>query len=313
MSELGSASRELFDASRRRAFVQDVLAELGGRSGDLLSFEQVRHQLHLAEPRENATLQEIPLDRIVGSVGRYRDFTRAFLPRSHVSADRWMRIDRLHGKARLPPIDVFKVGDVYFVRDGNHRVSVARARRQKLIEAWVVDIPVRVPLGPETAPDSLILKAGYAEFLDRTSLDRACPDQNIEITRPGGYRDILKHVEVHQYYMGLRSRTYPTLEEAAEGWYRHVYLPLVERIRTSGILRHFPSRTEGDLYLWIAENQARLQMAYGRGEESAEAVSAFQQEHASRKLTSRVRRWAKGLLCRLGLPDRRTGAPSAER
>jgi uncharacterized ParB-like nuclease family protein len=274
-----STSTEAFDAARRRAFVQDVLAELSGRPDDLLSFGDVQKQLHLSEPHQEVHLEEIPLQRIVGSVGRYRDFNRAFLPRDHIDAQRWSRINRLHGHAKLPPIDVFRVGDVYFVRDGNHRVSVARARKQRTILARVVDVPVRVPLEADTSPADLILKSGYAEFLERTSLDRSHPEQNIELTRPGSYRHLLQHIEVHQFYMGLRSRHYPSLAEAAADWYENVYQPVVERIRKSGTLQHFPGRTEADLYLWITENRARLQMRYATRREAAEAVEDFAQEH----------------------------------
>jgi uncharacterized ParB-like nuclease family protein len=269
----------IFNSARRRAFVQDILAELSGRSDDLLSFDKVREELQLPDPEAQVSVREIPLDKIVGSVGRYRDFNRAFLPRAQVDPRRWLRIVWLQGQGRLPPIDVFKVGEVYFVRDGNHRVSAARVRRHKTIMARVVEIPVRVPLAATTSPEDLILKAGYAEFLHETSLDKTYPDQKIELTRPGGYRDLQKHIEVHQFYMGLRSRHYPSLEEAAANWYRRVYLPVIERIRAANILDRFPGRTEADLYLWIAENRAHLQIWYGNQIEANEAVDDFAQGH----------------------------------
>jgi uncharacterized ParB-like nuclease family protein len=286
---------ETFSAARRRAFVQDVLAELSGRSDDLLSFTEVQEQLHLSEPTEDISLEEIPLDKIVGSVGRYRDFNRAFLPRAPIDPERWARIDRLRRHTALPPIDVFRIGDVYFVQDGNHRVSVARARGDKLIRARVIEIPIRVPLGPDTSLDDLILKSGYSEFLEKTSLDRTCPGQRIELTRAGGYRRLLQHIEVHQFYMGLRSRHYPSLDEAAADWYSSVYLPMVERIRASHILARFRGRTEADLYLWIAENRARLQMQYGGTAVAQEAVDDFAQEHRVPALC----RWFRRLFHRL--------------
>ena len=191
----------------------------------------------------------------------------------------------------MAPIRVFRIGEVYFVQDGNHRVSVARARRQKTILARVVDIPVRVPLGPDTSPDDLILKAEYAEFLEKTSLDQVCCGEHIELTRPGSYRSLLQHIEVHQFYMGLRSRHYPSLPEAAAHWYREVYLPVVERIRASGILTHFPGRTEADLYLWITENRASLQMRYAMQDEARKAVEDFAEEQQHQVgLAGRVRR-----------------------
>jgi uncharacterized ParB-like nuclease family protein len=292
------ASRETFNAARRRGFMQDILADLSGRSDNLLSFSEVQQHLRLSEPTQDVTLEEIPLEKIVGSVGRYRDFTRAFLPRAQIDPRRWMRIDALRRRTDLPPIDVFQIGDCYFVRDGNHRVSVARARKDKTIRARVVKIPARVTLEPDTSPDDLILKSGYTEFLENTSLDRECPDQRIELTRPGGYRSLQQHVEIHQFYTGLRSRHYPTLSEAAVDWYQTVYLPVVERIRASGTLKHFPGRTEADLYLWIAENRARLQMRYGGADEAQDAVDDFALEHQHPTLRSRLRAFARRLFRR---------------
>ena len=295
--------------------MQDVLADLSGRSDNLLSFSEVQRHLRLSEPVDDVTLEEIPLAKIVGSVGRYRDFNRAFLPRAHIDPQRWMRVDRMRRRAALPPIDVFQIGEVYFVRDGNHRVSVARARKDKTIRARVVQIPTRVSLGPNTSPDDLILKAGYAEFLEHTALDQTCPEQRIELTRPGGYRSLQQHIEIHQFYVGLRSRDYPTLSEAAADWYRNVYMPVVERIRASGTLRHFPGRTEADLYLWIAENRARLQMRYGGTKKVQDAVDDFALEHRRPALRSRLCALVRRLLPRLrcgddeSTPSGRSGRP----
>jgi uncharacterized ParB-like nuclease family protein len=275
--------------------MEDVLAELSGRPDDLLSFHDVHEQLDLGQPVDDARLEEVPLYKIVGSVGRYRDFTRAFLPRDHIDPQRWTRVERLHRRAVLPPVDLFRVGDAYFVRDGHHRVSVARAQGQKTIQARVVDVPARVPLDAAASPADLILKSGYTEFLAATGLDASHPAQRIELTEPGGYRRLLQHVEVHQFYMGLRSRHYPTLAEAAADWYQYVYLPVIERIRDSGILAHFAGRTEADLYVWVAENHARLQMRYATQQEAEDAVADFRQAHG----ISRFRRWLRRLLHRL--------------
>jgi uncharacterized ParB-like nuclease family protein len=299
-----SSSDQAFASAQRRAFVQAVLAELSGRPDDLLCYDDVRRQLHLADPTGSVQVRDIPLDKVVGSVGRYRDFNRAFLPRSHLERARWIRIDRLGAQRTLPPIDVFKVGEVYFVRDGNHRVSVARARGLATIRARVLEIPVRVPLGAGTSVSDLILKAEYTDFLEKTSLDRECPDQHIELTIPGGYESLLQHIEVHQFYTGLRSRHYPALPEATADWYRRVYLPVVERIRAAGILSRFPGRTEADLYLWIAENQARLQMRYRGFREVPNAVDSFARKHSP----SRLQRWIRR---RRHTPQHASGASSA--
>ncbi len=113
-----------FQSARMSAFWQAAWALLTGKSIDLLSFDEVRQRLRLHDERYIG-LQEIPIDKIVGSVGRYKDFTRSFLPRTNAVRSRWQRLDSMaRGAEGFPPIEVYKVGEVYFVIDGNHRVSV---------------------------------------------------------------------------------------------------------------------------------------------------------------------------------------------
>jgi hypothetical protein len=296
MTMSSTPEQQRFTSARRRAAMQDLLAQLTGRADDLLSYEEVRDQLHLGDELHAQGVQEIALDRIVGSVGRYYDFNRAFLPRYSVHQERWSRIDRaLRSHLDLPPIDVFQVGDVYFVLDGNHRVSVARANGWKTIRARVAKVPTRVPLTPDTSPDDLILKHGYTEFLEQTQLDQTVPDQRIEFTAPGGYRELLVHIEVYRYYEQLRGRKYLSLPDAAARWYHTVYEPVVNRIRQWGVLAQFPGRTEADLYLWIGRHRVRLQMRYRFDEESEEAV----QEFAARYRLLAPWRWLLKVLQRL--------------
>jgi hypothetical protein len=122
------SARNDFNEARAQASLQEVLARLTGKSNELLSYEEVAEKLKL-NVRSERGVYDIPLDAIVGSVGRYTDFTRTFLPLKSINRDRWARvkaaIDDPNGLG-LPPIDVYKVGEVFFVLDGNHRVSVAR-------------------------------------------------------------------------------------------------------------------------------------------------------------------------------------------
>jgi hypothetical protein len=125
-----------FDRARRKAFVQGILSLFTRRPLDLLPYDQVREQLRLHSRRFRG-LQEVPLDEIVGSVGRYRDFTRTFLPRSNDLRERWATVEDRVKEGGLPPVELYQVGDAYFVRDGNHRVSVARVQGAPSIEAYV--------------------------------------------------------------------------------------------------------------------------------------------------------------------------------
>jgi nucleotide-binding universal stress UspA family protein len=163
----------------------------------------------------------------------------------------------------LPAIDVYQIGEVYFVLDGNHRVSVARQLGATHIQAYVTEVRTRVPLSPDVQPDDLILKAEYADFLEHTCLDEIRPEADLSVTAPGRYRVLEEHIEVHRYFMGLEQERDIPYKEAVGHWYDEVYLPVVQVIHERGILRDFPGRTETDLYLWLSEHRAELEQALG--------------------------------------------------
>src|SRR5687767_10880439 len=116
-----------FHQARQRADLQTVLARLRGQSTALLSFDEVYRKLRASGSAERGR-REIPLDAIIGSVGRYTDFTRSFLPRHEEDVQRWVGVmAATTDQSGLPPIQVYQIGEAYFVLDGHHRVSVARA------------------------------------------------------------------------------------------------------------------------------------------------------------------------------------------
>jgi nucleotide-binding universal stress UspA family protein len=264
-----------FHRARSRVAVEAIMARLTGKSADLLSYEDVRQKLKAkAKGRVAWELKEIPLDAIVGSVGRYNDFTRSFLPRQDSDQERWARVHvAATGLVGLPPIDVYQIGEVYFVLDGNHRVSVARQLGATHIQAYVTEVRTRVPLSPDVQPDDLILKAEYADFLEHTCLDEIRPEADLSVTAPGQYRVLEEHIEVHHYFMGLEQERDIPYKEAVGHWYDEVYLPVVQVIRERGILRDFPGRTETDLYLWLSEHRAELEQALGWEIESEAAAT----------------------------------------
>ncbi len=117
-----------FHSAHLRGKLQGVLARITGKSNELLSYEEIADKLKL-QGRSDKGIQMIPVDAIIGSVGRYTDFTRTFLPRRVEDQQRWANVKAAAldpvGR-RLQPIEVYKVSEVYFVLDGNHRVSIAR-------------------------------------------------------------------------------------------------------------------------------------------------------------------------------------------
>jgi len=259
---VAQASRH-FSKARMQAFWQEVWALLTGKSIDLLRFEEVKQRLRLTDERYLG-LREIPLDKIVGSVGRYRDFTRTFLPRTNAVRSRWQRLDALaRGPEGFPPIEVYKVGEVYFVIDGNHRVSVARQLGAKTIEAYVTELRTPVPIDENTTEKDLIQKEAYAEFLRRTRLDVLRPEAQIILTEPDRYNQLLEHISVHRYFMGIDQQREVSWEEAVASWYDNVYMPLVKLIREYEVLEYFPGRTEADLYAWLIKHQEAMRLYHG--------------------------------------------------
>jgi nucleotide-binding universal stress UspA family protein len=268
-------AKEDFYRARRKAAWQEILARLTGRSTDLLSYEDVRQKL---QARQSATkrLEEIPLDAIVGSVGRYSDFTRTFLPRQNSDEERWAKIKtKMEDETGvgLPPIEVYQIGQAYFVLDGNHRVSAARRLDLTHIQAYVTEVHTRVDLSPDVQPDELIIKAEYVEFLEHTRLDELRPEADLSVTAPGQYKVLEEHIAVHRYFMGLEQQREIPYEEAVTHWYDTVYMPVVEIIRVRGMLRECSGRTETDLYLWLADHRAALAEEVG-WEVQVEAAAA---------------------------------------
>lgn len=254
---------EDFHRARRQAVMERILASLSGRSVDLLSYDDVLSKLK-EQGRSSRGLRDIPLDAIVGSVGRYSDFSRSFLPRRDEALHRWTRVQMaMNDLAGVPAIEVYQIGDAYFVLDGNHRVSVARQMGSTHIQALVTEIKTKVPLTADVTPDELILMAEYADFLNETGIDGLRPGCDLTVTVPGQYRVLKEHIDVHRYFMGLDLKRDVPYAEAVTHWYDTVYLPVVTVIRSRGILRDFPGRTETDLYVFVMEHRAALQEEMG--------------------------------------------------
>lgn len=268
-----------FQRARRKANLQQVMSRLTGKSADLLSYEDVRRKLK-AKKQIDLGLQDIPINKIVGSVGRYKDFTRTFLPKHNTDEYRWANLLVVNSTGKgLPPIELYKLGDAYFVLDGNHRVSIAREQGFTTIQAYVTEVITKVPITPDIEPDELIIKAEYAEFLDHTKLDELRPEADLTLTAPGKYALLEDHIRVHNYFMGINFQREIDWDEAVVHWYDEVYLPVIQMIRMRGFLRDFPNRTETDLYIWLAEHRAELETELGWQLETTEAVDALATAH----------------------------------
>jgi hypothetical protein len=281
-----------FDSARRAALMEDLVGFLLRRPLDLLPFDQVRERLRLRHLVDRG-VQEVPLERIVGTIGREREFNRAFLPRVEALRDRWEGIKELaEGPLGFPPVELYQVGEAFFVLDGHHRVSVARALGAPTIEARVKEFLTPVPLESDTSVEELLLKRGLADFLETTGLVPEQPDE-FRVTVANGYERLLDHINVHRYFLGIQAGRETSWSEAVESWRDTVYRPMLETIRRSEVLEEFPGRTESDLYLFTMDHLHHLRQRYASDTLSAErAVQHFSLLHRGRhRLREKLSAW----------------------
>lgn len=243
-----------FGRAKRIAFFHEIIGHIRGKPTELLSFEDIRARLRLNVENYRG-IQDVPLNQIVGSVGRYHEFTRHFLPKRAAMEDRWSRVyAQALALEGLPPIELYKVDDVYFVRDGNHRVSVARQLGAATIQAEVIELPTPIGFRPGLTAEEIDATACYAEFLNQMrSIFPYLPPGTFKLTHPTAYNDLLGHIRLYQCVEDCASEI--SLQQAAANWYTSVYTPVVESIRKYGILEQVcPNSTETDLYLWVTEH-----------------------------------------------------------
>ena len=294
MSQLNiSLAVQDFRRARRKAALQEVFARFTSKSVGLLSYEEVRDSL---KGRKSAKqeLREIPLDAIVGSVGRYKDFTRKFLPLQNSDEGRWARVKAaVMEMTGLPFIEVYQIGDVYFVLDGNHRVSVARQLGAKHIQANVTKVITKVAISPDIQPDELIVKAEHADFLEFSRLDILRPDADMSVTAPGQYHKLDQQISIVRDFLSDDGKKEISDVEAVTYWFDEFYQPVASAIRDRGLLREFPGRTVTDLFLWVYEHRNSLEKALGWDIKPEEAASDLAERFSPGLLRKVSRIWGK--------------------
>ena len=293
--------RQDFERARHRAFLDDVRAVIARRSRDLIPYHEVRQRVS-PEGESYRGLQTVRLDQIVGSMDRFQDFNRAFFPRQRFTAGRWQNVDRAYYQdVYLPPIQLYKVGDVYFVKDGNHRVSVARERGQEYIDAEVIEGHIRAPFYAEMEPNEMLLQAEYAEFLRRTDLDRLEPDHDIRPSALGRYDEIWEHIQGHRDWLAAIRHEPVSDREAVADWYEYIYCPIIEVARAQGLSDRFPNQTEADVYLWVMRHRWEIERDLGHDVGPVSAAEDFAETAQPATPVGRVAEALRGLLA---LPER---------
>lgn len=248
-----STAIEDFARAKRKAKFQGILSALTWKNNNLMSLYEVTS---IIKPKSETYLgmKTIPVSKIIGSEGRYHDFSSAFLPKREILKNRWVSIDTaLINDVILPPISVYSLGGYYFVRDGNHRVSVAKAQGVEFIDAEVVELDTEIPITPGMTMKELrdrVVDYERNMFIAQYK-PSYLPMGDIVFTSPGSYPEMVNHILVHKYYINQEIDHEITFEEAAKSWYENVYSPIVQEIRAEHLLAAFPGQTEGDMYMWL--------------------------------------------------------------
>jgi hypothetical protein len=261
-----SQAREDFNKARSKATITSILNALTPEKQHLLSLEDVRNVL---KPKSETYkgMQTVDIDKIVGSEGRYKDFNSAFLPKRDFIRGRWESIDRAHlSDVILPPIKLYEIGGVYFVRDGNHRVSVAKSQGVMAIDAEVIELDTELKLeAGMTWSDLKWLVIDYEkdQVYKETDIGKIINKREIHFTETGRWIELLRHIQGHKYFLNQDKDEEIPFTEAARSWYENLYLPIVDIIFQENILARFPGRSFGDLYMWIIKHWDGLKNKYG--------------------------------------------------
>jgi hypothetical protein len=272
-------AQQKWNQARRQVFWAKLRANLGRGRIDLLDFNEVAQRLRLRNLRYQG-IQSIPVDKIVGSAGRYNDFTNAFLPINASMSERWRRVAAisLNPEDNLPPIEVYQVGQWYFVRDGNHRVSVARQVGVTFIDAAVWEY-TDLCAEPDTDIVTLMIEAERCNFLESTRLDDLRPGHDIRVSEPGGYDEMLCQIAHYQDVLRQIDGVETGYEDAVTAWYDMIYETSVQLIDEAGVLELFPDRSTADFFVWTTRHSRELEARYYKNVFVKDAARDFRKQN----------------------------------
>ncbi|TFG61793.1 MAG: transcriptional regulator, partial [Spirochaetales bacterium] len=260
-------AREDFAKVRKREILIKVMNLLHPEKISLLSLDQIRNLLK-PKKEEYRGMQTVPISKIVGSEDRYKDFNRMFLPKHNYMKNRWTSIDRAHLRNFiLPPVSLYEIGGVYFVRDGNHRVSVAAVRGVMEIDAEVVSLSTEISLDPGMTIDNLTRKVIEWEqkiFYTAAGFSAFQNGAEIRFTSPGRFDELAGIINESRVEWEKKHHGRLSFQMAANRWYHESYIPVTDIITAGELLRLFPGRTKSDLYVWIVRHRDLLKKKYGR-------------------------------------------------
>ncbi|WP_022665481.1 Lrp/AsnC ligand binding domain-containing protein [Desulfospira joergensenii] len=222
-------------------------------------------------------VKTVPLENIIGSVGKYHDFDSQFRPKRHVDSRRFSEIRQaMREGTRLPPVKLYQIRKDFYVLDGNHRVSAAKELGWTDISADVVEL-----LSAQNTMDNL-LYLERRKFYKETGLP-----ETVDLTEVGKYNYLETQIKKHQVYLTDQSGRDCDLNKAARDWYNTIYLPLTTIIESGNLLKYFPGRTVGDLYTYISfhhwERSSNRRYGIGIDQLIAKSMEGFRKSMLEKK------------------------------
>ncbi len=279
---LSSQTDEDFLKARNKALFNEVQHFLKPDEASLISFSDIKKILKPSNEVYKG-MQVIPVNLIVGSEGRYRDFDNHFFPKSIHLKERWEHIDMAHYQdVNLPPITLYELGGLYFVRDGNHRVSVAKARGIENIDAEVVSLQSEIKLNVGDTKEKMIKQVINYEkrvFYTETNFGDITDYWRLDFSTTGQYDVIYNHILIHKYYINQNQTEEISMPDAIMSWFTTVYMPVINVIEHQHIMKKFPHRTMSDMYVWIIKYWDNLKKKFGQDFSLDKAAEDFTQKY----------------------------------
>ncbi len=291
-SLISSQTDEDFNKAHNKALFNEIQHLLNPEEATLISFTDIKQMLR---PKNEVYkgMQIVPIDRIVGSEGRYKDFDNHFFPKSNFLKARWEKIDSaMLQDIPLPPINLYEAGGLYFVRDGNHRVSVAKMKGQEFIDAEVVSLQSEIVLKPSTSKKNILKQVLNYEkrvFYSETNFGDITDYWCLDFTTPGQYDVIYNHIITHRYYINMDKPDVIPFEDALVSWFENVYLPVIQALEANHIKKIFRKRTLSDMYIYLIKYWDELKQKLGNDFTLEAAVKDFKKQYGSNGLIRKIK------------------------
>lgn len=284
-----------FARARNKALFNEIQHLLTPEEAAMISLKAVRNLIK-TQSETYIGMKVIPISKIVGSEGRYKDFDNQFFPKRSIIRERWEHVDEAVIKdIVLPPIKVYELGGLYFVRDGNHRVSVAKAKGVEFIDAEVVSLQTEIKLSPARTLDGMmkqIIAYEKRNFYFETNFGDITDYWVLDFSTAGQYDVIYNHILTHKYFINQNQKEEIPIEDAILSWFNNVYLPVVTTIQKYKIMKYFKKNTVSDLYVWIIKYYDELKKKFGDGLPLDQIVYDIKKEKKF-SIISRIRNFIK--------------------